>query len=48
MPETDHEAAKVVVDRIHRAVIAAVRPKLNMEIEVFPMSQIEPLLRAVL
>ena len=44
MPETDHQAARVVVDRFNAAILAAVRPELNMEVEVFPLSRIDQLL----
>jgi hypothetical protein len=45
MPETDHEAARLVVDRIYRAVVAAVRPKPTVKVEVFPLSQLDQLLQ---
>jgi hypothetical protein len=47
MPETDEAAAKVAVDHIQRAITAAVRPKLNMTVEIFPGLQIDKLLKTV-
>jgi hypothetical protein len=43
MPETDDEAARLVIDRIQRAIIVAVRPKFTIKVEVFPLSQVEQL-----
>jgi hypothetical protein len=47
MPETDEAAAKVAMDHIQRAITAAVRPKLNMTVEIFPGLQIDKLLKTV-
>jgi hypothetical protein len=47
MPETDEAAAKGVVDHVQRAITAAVRPKLNMTVEIFPTLQIDQLLKTV-
>jgi hypothetical protein len=48
MPETDEAAAKGVVDHIQRAITAAMRPKLNMTVEIFPSYlQIDQLLKTV-
>jgi hypothetical protein len=47
MPETDGAAAKSVVDHIQHAITAAVRPKLNMRVEIFAGVQIDQLLLAV-
>jgi hypothetical protein len=47
MPETDEATAKVVVDHIQRAISAAVRPKLNMMVEIFVGLQVDQLLKTV-
>src|ERR1700730_2386762 len=47
MPETDEAAAKVVVDHIRRAISAAVRPKLNMTVEILVGPQVDQLLKTV-
>jgi hypothetical protein len=47
MPETDEAAAKVAVDHIQRAIIAAVRPKLKMTVEIFSVPQMDQFLKTV-
>ena len=47
MPETDETAAKAAINHIQRTVAAAVRPKLNMTVEIFPDLQIDQLLKTV-
>jgi ribosomal protein S27E len=47
MPETAEAAAKGVIDHVQRAIAAAVRPKLNITVEIFPGLQIDQLLKTV-
>jgi len=47
MPETEEATAKVAVDRIQRAVFAAVHPKLKINAEIFLVQQIDQLLKTV-
>jgi Thaumarchaeal output domain 1 len=47
MPETDEAAAKVTIDHIQRAITAAVRPKLNITVDIFPGLAIDQLLKTV-
>jgi len=47
MPETDDAAAKVAVAQIQHAIIATVRPKLNIGFEIFSGVQIDQLLMTV-
>lgn len=44
MPETDETAAKAAINHIQRTITAAVRPKLNMTVEIFAGLQIDQLL----
>jgi hypothetical protein len=47
MPETDDAAAKAAVAHIERAIIAAVRPKFNMKVEIFSGVEIDQLLMTI-
>jgi hypothetical protein len=47
MPETGETAAEAAVARIQRAITAAVRPQLNISIEIFAGVQIDQLLMMV-
>jgi len=44
MPETDEAAAKVVIDRIQRAIFATAHPRLKIKAEIFLIAQIDQLL----